>query len=157
MGTFSEIANIPSSLKVNRDRLTLVFKEYEIDGVSRLVKVYKSNTSFQQKWNEIWRDIAVKEGGKVSLTTVGIIVGSSLGGVGIAAMGSAIGLPLAGVLGLTGFISGAKIDSLDYFSKDKTIKIKLSSEVIKKLEVDSEKTGLPINELIETLIEVTYK
>ncbi|MEZ9539242.1 ribbon-helix-helix protein, CopG family [Shewanella sp. 10N.286.51.B8] len=157
MGTFSEIANIPSNLIDSRDRLIILFKEFEIYGVKSLVKTYKSNNSFQKKWNEIWRDIAVKEGGKVSLTTVGIIVGSSLGGVGIAAMGSAVGLPLAGVLGLTGFISGAKIDSLDYFSKNKSIEIKLSSETIKKIQADSEKTGLSINELIEALIEVTYK
>ncbi len=157
MGTFSEIANIPSKFMDSRDLLILLFKEFEIDGIQSLVKTYKSNNSFQQKWNSIWRDIAEKEGGKLSLTTIGVIIGSSLGGVGIAAMGSAVGLPLAGVLGLTGFLSGSKIDSLGYFSKDKTIKIKLSGEVMQKLKIDSEKTGLPINELIESLVNITYK
>jgi len=157
VSTFSEITNIPNKFLGSRDRLILLFKEFEIDGLKKLIKVYKGNNNFQKKWTDIWREIATKEGGKLSLTTIGVIIGSSLGGVGIATMGGAVGLPLAGILGLTGFLSGSKIDSLDYFGNDKTIKIKLPNEIIEKLEADSNKTGLSINELIECLIKITYK
>src|SRR5690606_16017096 len=67
---------------------------------------------FADEWREIWVDIVRSDGGKLSATTAGAILGTVLGGVGIATGGAAIGLPLALVLGLGGLLSGAEIDSL---------------------------------------------
>ncbi|HEY1938108.1 MAG TPA: hypothetical protein VGJ33_09255 [Candidatus Angelobacter sp.] len=47
-----------------------------------------------------------------------ILIGAALGGVGIAAMGGAIGLPLALLLAPVGYFAGSKIDSSH--SKKKT-------------------------------------
>lgn len=46
------------------------------------------------------------------MTTIGVILGAALGGVGIAFAGTAIGLPLFFVLGLGGLITGNEFDSL---------------------------------------------
>jgi hypothetical protein len=53
-----------------------------------------------------------KESAKISLATIGMIVGLALGGVGIAAMGGAIGVLFAIILGIVGFKGGSKIDAL---------------------------------------------
>ena len=50
----------------------------------------------------IWKTIVDQEGGKLTLGTVFAITGLSLGGVGIAAAGGAIGLPLVLLLAPAG-------------------------------------------------------
>jgi len=156
MSTFNEIKNIPKKFIEHRDELILLFKEYEIDGIKKLISVYKTNKYFLEKWNTIWINLAEKDGGKLSLTTVGIIIGSALGGVGIAAMGSAIGMPLALILGLGGLLTGSKVDSLNFFSNKKSITIQLSKKVFKQIELDSKIMDISVNELIEKLINNTY-
>lgn len=88
-----------------------MFLNYEIDGVKPLIDKYQNDESFKNEWIAFWSDIAKENGGKLSLTTVCVVIGASLGGVGIAAMGGAIGLPLALVLvlGLGGFFRRLKI------------------------------------------------
>jgi len=156
MSTVDEIKNIPEKFSSHINKLIALFNEYEIDGVVKLVKIYKSNKAFENQWKQIWIALAEEDGGKISLTAIGIIIGTALGGVGIAAMGSAIGMPLALVLGLGGFLSGSKIDSLSFFSNEKSVKIKLPIEVIELLENDANETGLSINQLIEHLVKTTY-
>jgi len=156
MSTSHEIKNIPEKFSAYINKLKILFNEYEIDGITKLVKTYKSNKDFKNQWKKIWIALAKEDGGKISLTTIGIIIGSALGGVGIAAMGSAIGMPLALVLGLGGLKLGSKIDSHSFFSDEKSIEIKLPIEIIKQLENDANNTGLSINELIEYLVKTTY-
>jgi len=156
MSTFNEIKNIPNKFFKHRDALIALFKEFEIDGVKKLVHTYKENKKFKNKWKKTWVTLAEEEGGKLSLTTIGLIIGSALGGVGVAAMGSAVGIPLAFALGLGGFLSGSKFDSLNFFSNEQSIKIKLPIEIIEKLEIDSKDTGLSASELIESLVKITY-
>ena len=69
----------------------------------------------------------------MTLTSIGIIIGYSLGGVGIAAMGGAIGLPLFLVLGTAGFLGGGWLDKLiNCFSKNESIEI--PKDLYKKME-----------------------
>lgn len=110
MSTLNEIKDIPNKYKLYRDQLIELFRENKITSIKKLVSHYKTIEKFRNDWNEIWLQLAKADGGKISLTTMGIIIGSALGGVGIAAMGSAIGIPLALVLGLGGFIFGSIID-----------------------------------------------
>ena len=119
MSTFEEIGEIPEKYRAHKEALTLIFKQYEIDGIKSLITKYRGDSFFKNDWSEFWSRVAKQEGGKLSLTTIGLIIGASLGGVGIAAMGSAVGMPLALVLGLGGFLSGSKFDSLLVFSSDK--------------------------------------
>jgi hypothetical protein len=78
-------------------------QRHEVRNVRALIELFRSNHEFSSEWRAIWSDIAETEGGKISLTTAGTILGAVLGGVGIAAMGGAIALPLALVLELTRF------------------------------------------------------
>jgi hypothetical protein len=57
------------------------------------------------------------EGGKVSITTAALIIGAVLGGVGVAALGGAIGLPLAAVLVPIGWIVGNEFDQQRWTKK----------------------------------------
>jgi outer membrane murein-binding lipoprotein Lpp len=72
---------------------------------------------FKTEWKQIWSQIAQQDGGKLSLTTILGITGLVLGGVGIAAGGSAIGLPLAILLAPVGYLAGAEIDDLGFVKK----------------------------------------
>lgn len=156
MSTFDEIKELPSKYKKYRDQLIELFKYHNISSIPLLVNNFKDNKQFKTDWNKIWIDISKEEGGKLSLTTIGIIIGSALGGVGIAAMGSAIGLPLALVLGLGGFLSGAKFDSLKFFGSKKSISIKLPKELFKKIESDANASNMSVSDLVENLIKQAY-
>ena len=123
MSTYSEIKEIPERFQLHRDKLESLFREYDIKSIGDLKEVYKKDEKFQIQWKEIWTDIAKADGGKLSLTTFGVIVGSLVGGVGIAAMGGAIGIPLAIILGLGGFLVGTKVDDNKLFSEEKNITI----------------------------------
>ena len=83
----------------------------------KLVKEWKSNREFQEEWNKIWTDLISTEGGKVSVTTVSIIIGAVFGGVGVTAFGGAIGLPLAAVLAPVGYTVGNEMDDHGWTQK----------------------------------------
>jgi hypothetical protein len=75
-------------------------------------------TATEQKFRRdllsLGNSVLRREGGKVSLTVLFTIIGVAIGGVGIAAMGSAVGLPavaLAALLGSVGFGVGQEIDT----------------------------------------------
>ena len=156
MSTYSEIKDIPEKFKVHIDKLKELFKKNNIRNVNELRKLYKTDKKFQTEWKEIWTDIAKAEGGKLSLTTVGIIIGSVLGGVGIAAMGGAIGMPLAFILGLSGFLVGTKFDDTKLLSAEKNISVSLPNDLIERLKNDASQIGCSVEELIELLIKQVY-
>ena len=130
--------------------------QYEIDGIRKLIWTYRNNEVFKSKWKGIWGDIAKEEGGKISLTTIGLIFGASLGGVGFAAMGSAFGLPLAGILGLSGLISGSKIDNMGLFGDKKPIEVEIPIELHSRLKDISSACEVSVSELVEYAIVAIY-
>ena len=81
-------------------------------GLWKLPSMVTSDAAFRARWLEIWKEIAAEDGGKLALATAMAIIGASLGGVGIAMIGTAFGLPLVGVLGLAGYLGGQEADSL---------------------------------------------
>jgi len=134
MSLFQQTIDIPKRFKKYITDIKKLLEEYEITSFRVLVKRMQ-NSEFKKRWKNIWKDLIKNEGGKISLTTMGIIIGSSLGGVGIASMGGAIGVPLALVLGLGGYIVGAEID--DNSRKNKSIEqLKLNElfVIIKRIE-----------------------
>jgi hypothetical protein len=127
-------------------------KKYNIKSIMELKTSYSTDAQFKEEWIEIWRDLAKADGGKISLTTMGIIIGSVLGGVGIAAMGGAIGMPLALVLGLGGFLFGSIIDDENKIK----LSITLPDDILERLEKDAQESGIPVNKLIEYLVIQAY-
>ena len=86
-----------------------------------------------------------------------IIIGSALGGVGIAAMGGAIGMPLAFILGLIGFLAGTKLDDTKLLASDKNISVNLPNDLIERLEQDAHQIGCSVDELLKTLVKQVYR
>jgi hypothetical protein len=62
----------------------------------------------------LWEDILKTEGGKLTGTLVFGTIALAMGGVGIAAGGGAIGLPLLAILAPAGFLGGQELDSEGY-------------------------------------------
>jgi hypothetical protein len=91
-----------------------LFKRFDITGSKALWCLWKAigNGEFRKAWNRIWIEIAESDGGKLTLATVLTIIGAVLGGVGIAALGGAFGLPLALLFAPIGYLLGAEIDSM---------------------------------------------
>ena len=156
MGTFTEIGKTPKQFKNYIDQLTQLFREHEITSIQSLVHNYRNNSIFKTEWNRIWSTISKEEGGKLSLGTIGAVIGASLGGVGVAAMGSAIGLPLFLVLGLGGFISGAKFDSLNIFGDKKRVSFKVSKTLLKRIQSDAAFSEISVSQYIESIIQSYY-
>ncbi len=157
MSTFGEIKELPEKYRKYRDKIVLLFKKYDISSIPSLSSTYRNNQQFKDEWRGIWIEVSKQEGGKISLTTAGIIIGSALGGVGIAAMGSAVGVPLALVLGLGGFLSGTKFDSLKVFSSNKTVSVSIPKDIYKKLEMDAKDSEQSVSELLQNIIRQMYE
>lgn len=154
MRTVDEIKNIPEQYKKHAEALVNLFRKHQISGMRSLVLEYRRNRAFKSEWTEFWRNMAKNEGGKLSLTTIGIVIGASLGGVGIAAMGTAFGMPLAVVLGLSGFLTGSKIDSLKLFASRKKLLLSVNKETYAKLEEEANALGVSVSTLIDSVLEL---
>ena len=154
MSTVNEIKNIPEQYKKHAEELVSLFKKHQISGMRSLVLEYRRNRAFKSEWIKFWHHIAKDEGGKLSLTTIGILIGASLGGVGVAAMGTAVGMPLTVVLGLSGFLTGSKIDSLKLFAAQKQLLLSLNKETYMKLKKEANDLNVPTSKLIESALEL---
>ena len=65
---------------------------------------------------ELAEQLMKVEGGKLTFTIAFAIIGAALGGVGVAAMGGAIGVPLALIGAFVGLVLGNEADSEQYTS-----------------------------------------
>lgn len=153
MSAFEEIGEIPEKYRAHSAALKLIFVKYKISGLKALVQSFWENPEFKVEWKQFWTGVARDEGGKLSLTALGIIVGSALGGVGIALMGGAFGLPLAGILGLTGFVSGSTIDSQGYLRGEKRLSVRVSKDCFNQLEAKAKEFGIPVKQFVKQLLE----
>ena len=118
--------------------------------------MHKNNAEFKEEFVGIWKEIAKTDGGKLSLTTIGIILGASLGGVGIAALGGAIGLPLFLILGLAGMWGGTEFDSGSIFGDKKKVTLKLPKSLYERINTVAEKSSLSNDELIIKTLEDVF-
>ena len=102
----------PSARSGVRDSLKKHGIHNDIDGVDRsVVSAGLSKGHGQRGRTEMKAD-----GGKLTLGVMFAIVGAALGGVGIAAMGGAIGVPLALIGALVGLVVGNEADTEGYTS-----------------------------------------
>jgi hypothetical protein len=83
---------------------------HSIDDLKRVAK----DASFKSEVGALWEDILKSEGGKLTGTFILSTIALAMGGIGIAAGGGAVGLPLLAILGPAGFLGGQEFDSEGY-------------------------------------------
>ena len=135
------------------NRLVQLLQDHEVRTLSALITAVRSNERFSAECRAIWSDIAEADGGKLSLSAAGIILGGVLGGVGIAAMGGAIGLPL--VLGLGGLLAGTEFDALRSVSRNKLQLLRLPKSLHSRIHAAAEGPGISTSELIVRALELS--
>jgi len=156
MDTFENLKEAPKRFKNYTEQLTELFRNHEVKSIRTLVSAYRHDKEFKQKWSVVWDEIAKAEGGKLSLATIGIILGSAMGGVGIAALGGAIGLPLFAVLGLAGLVGGSKFDATGYFANNKILMMKIPKPLYAQIEEAAQNSAVSPNDLIIMILEESF-
>lgn len=151
-----ELGETKHRFKAYIDRLITLFKRHSINGVPSLIKTIRTDQHFSEEWKRTWQEVADAEGGKLSLTTIGLVLGGALGGVGIAAMGGAVGLPLALVLGLGGFIAGTEFDAERRLSESRLAFVRVPKDVYSRIKATAETAGLSKNEVIAQALSAAF-
>jgi len=95
------------------NQMKSLLSRHEIRSVEDLKRVAK-DSYFQNEVTALWDGILKAEGGKLSLTLILSTIAVAMGGVGIAAGGGAIGLPLLIILAPAGYFAGQELDSEGY-------------------------------------------
>jgi hypothetical protein len=95
------------------NQLKNLLARHEVHSINDLKRV-ATEPSFQSEVTVLWDGVLKAEGGKMTLTLVLSTIGVAMGGVGIAAGGGAIGLPLLAILAPAGFLGGQELDSEGY-------------------------------------------
>jgi len=152
MSISDDLSEIYKRSKDHIVNLKEINKRYNVDGLKKLVVTFRINKEFRSEWNNSWASIAKDEGGKISLTTAGVIIGASIGGVGIATAGSAIGLPLAFVLGIGGFLLGSEVDTVKSKLTKNRKKILIPGETYDRITVLAKELNTKEKELLDILI-----
>jgi hypothetical protein len=156
MGISKELSDSIGRFKIYIDRLIALLEKHEVRNVSTLIQAVRTNDAFREDWRAIWSNIAKADGGKISLTTAGAILGAVLGGVGIAAMGGAIGLPLALILGLGGLIAGAEFDSARALSRTKFQLLRVPKPIYARVEAAAKSAGVSVNEILVRTLSAAF-
>ena len=139
----------------DRTRLGLqdLLRQHQIDGVRKLVHAYREDSAFRARWHEIWLAAARDDGGKLSFTAAGAILGAVLGGVGIAALGTAIGLPLLAVLGLGGLVAGTEVDAAVRRWWGEVVAVDIPKQLHKRLASKAEELGVEPRTLLAQILD----
>jgi hypothetical protein len=152
MSISKELGRSTLRFKGQVERLIHLLQENEVRSLRALVRVIREDERFAQEWRAAWREIAQKDGGKISLTTAGTVLAAALGGgVGISAMGTAIGIPLAAVLGIGGFVGlvvGAEVDASRTLARNKRVFIKVPKPLYERISSAAKLSAISSNELI---------
>ena len=156
MNTINELKETKERFQKYINQLIELYKKHEVKSIKNLIDLHRNNPKFKKEFADIWKEIGKSDGGKLSLTTAGIILGASLGGVGIAALGGAIGLPLFLVLGLAGLFGGTKFDSIGFFGDNKNLWLKLPKSLYKKIKIVAEESSKSPNEIIVQVLSDTF-
>jgi hypothetical protein len=146
-----EIGDASVRFKQEAERLIALLRDHNIRSLSSLREALRSSSEFTDQWSGIWREIAQKDGGKLTLSAAGTVVGIVLGGVGIAAMGGAIGLPLAAVLGLGGLVAGSDIDS-----RRKYFALRIPRALHQRIEVEAKASGIRPADLVLQVLSARF-
>lgn len=149
MSIVQDTRQIPEKYSKYKQDMSELFHNYEINSFRKLLKNYRSNAEFRKEWIALWQKIMNEQSGKLSLTSAGILIGLSIGGIGVAALGTAFGVPSAIILGIGGYLAGSELDQNGVF-----IKIKNLFNWNKKEDVELD---IKPNEMIELIGEIEIK
>ena len=113
MGIFKDTTASFERIRGYGNQMKGLLSRHEIHSVEDLKRVAK-DSSFESEVAALWDGILRAEGGKLSLTLILSTIAIAMGGVGIAAGGGAIGLPLLVILAPVGYLAGQELDSEGY-------------------------------------------
>jgi chaperonin cofactor prefoldin len=140
--------SILQRLSVYVQELTRLFKTFDITNPKGLWRALR-NREFRTGCHEILIEVAKSEGGKLTLTTISILIGAALGGVGIAALGGAIGIPMAALLAPVGYLAGSKLDSSNWKQKtSEQLPASADSPGVEQPETDLEEMAALLSTLL---------
>lgn len=154
MTLFDEISSVRQRFEDRITELQTLLREFQVRSVPKLIQTYRSDELFRQRWQHIWTSAARDDGGKLSLATAGIIYGAALGGVGIAAAGGAIGLPIAAVLGLLGLVAGSEFDQAIKKRWGGTRSVHLPRDLYDQLTAKASELGVRSETLLVSFVEL---
>jgi hypothetical protein len=95
------------------NQMKSLLSRHGVHSVEDLKRVAE-DSSFRSEVAALWEGIPNTEGGKITLTILLSTIAIAMGGVGIAAGGGAIGLPLLAILAPAGYFAGQEFDSEGY-------------------------------------------
>jgi len=95
------------------DEMKRLLSRHQVRSIDDLKRAGKDCT-FRNEVAALWDGILKTEGGKLSLILILSTIAFAMGGVGIAAGGGAIGLPLLIILAPAGYFAGQELDSEGY-------------------------------------------
>ena len=112
MSVTEDIKAAKSRFAVYVVQLQDLLKQHDVRGKNwlRSLKAANADPEFVRRRSAIWKEILEHEGGKLTFGTVLAIVGTVVGGVGIAFGGTAFGMPLVLLLAPAGIWIGNEID-----------------------------------------------
>lgn len=147
MSTFQEISELPERYQRYARDLREIFLKHDIRSARDLRRL---RSGAARKDVDRWlRGLRDQDGGKLSLGTTGVIVGAALGGIGIAAFGGAIGLPLAAVLGVAGFVGGSGVDARGWLGGKLSGRwLRLPKDLDDQIKAEALLTGVKPNDVI---------
>jgi hypothetical protein len=90
-----------------------LLSRHEVHSIDDLKRAAQDST-FKSEVAALWEGVLKAEGGKMTLTLILSTIAIAMGGVGIAAGGGAIGLPLLAILAPAGYFGGQELDSEGY-------------------------------------------
>ncbi|MFY9908402.1 MAG: hypothetical protein WAK56_01100 [Candidatus Sulfotelmatobacter sp.] len=93
--------------------MTNLLSRHQVHSIDDLKRVSK-DTTFKSDVDALWHAFLTAEGGKLSLTLILSTIAIAMGGVGVAAGGGAIGVPLLMILAPVGYFGGQELDSEGY-------------------------------------------
>jgi len=95
------------------NQMKSLLSRHEVHSIDDLKRAAK-DSAFKAEVGALWDEVLKAEGGKISLTVLLSTIALAMGGVGIAAGGGAIGLPLLAILAPAGYFAGQELDSEGY-------------------------------------------
>jgi hypothetical protein len=155
MALWDEFRGSTDRFKERIRELQELLRAHQIDSIRKLVRAYTRDAAFRGRWDEIWVAAVRDDGGKLTLTTAGGILGAVLGGVGIAALGGAIGLPLLAVLGLGGLVAGTEVDAAVRRWRGEVVAVDIPMQLHKRLVAKAQQLGVEPRMLLAQLLDTS--
>jgi hypothetical protein len=152
MSLLDEFRGSVGRFKDRISELQALLRAYRVDGVRSLVRLYRDDAKFRTRWQEVWAAAARDDGGKLSFAAVGAILGATLGGAGIAAVGTAFGLPLLAVLGLGGLVAGTEVDAAVRREWSSTKAIDVPRDIHERVVTKARELGVEPKHLVTEIL-----